>query len=634
MSDCPAFSAEGPSGIADALRSVDCTSNAAVEAAFGRLFGTDGALGQVLTLVLTIYVALLAVNMLTGRSRLSLNLLTPRMLQVGLVLTFVTSWVAYQSVAWNLLVGAPDEIASALIGTKGGATQLFASRLDGLFDVITRSAALAPGGSAGARIALPSKPADLLWAASLLLMLGTVGVLIVARIALAALMALGPIFIVMALFKGTRGLFEGWLKACVMFAITPLFTVLIGGGAIVMMMPMISRLQQVGGEPSLQLSVSVFLSACVYVALMVMAMKAAGALTSGWRLPREQDALHEASVLHNESTLHAAASVDGAQPMGATNDRLRSIVTAMNQTTTMNEPANDVGAAPSRRAAVVAVLGEAGVNAASIDTDSRDPRIRPLGQGFRSPHTALGILALLCVLVVSPTPAHADSRVITRVYNPDQVVRIAGQKGIQTMIEFGADEHIENIALGDGAGWQVTPNKRGSLVFVKPVSPKARTNMTVVTDKHSYLFDLVSARSGDRTLYTLRFLYPNDPKPVGDKPVAPMIVMADPPPPIDLNFNWQPSGTKRLFPERSFDDGKATYLAWPDDTELPAILITGPDGTEGPVNYTVKGKYLVIDGVAPRYILRAGKDRAILTNLRAPVIKPDTSPKQSVERAP
>jgi type IV secretion system protein VirB6 len=35
----------------------------------------------------------------------------------------------------------------------------------------------------------------------------------VARIALAAVMALGPVFIVLALFRGTRGLFEGWLKA-------------------------------------------------------------------------------------------------------------------------------------------------------------------------------------------------------------------------------------------------------------------------------------------------------------------------------------------------------------------------------------------------------------------------------------
>ena len=50
------------------------------------------------------------------------------------------------------------------------------------------------------------------------------------KIALAILLAVGPVFVVLALFKGTRGLFAGWLKALVMLALTPLFAVL--GGAI------------------------------------------------------------------------------------------------------------------------------------------------------------------------------------------------------------------------------------------------------------------------------------------------------------------------------------------------------------------------------------------------------------------
>jgi len=145
MSSCPVFSAEGPVTVADALKSVDCLSGQAVEIAFSRLFGESGALGQALTLILTLYVALLAVSLLTGRTSLRLNMLTPRMLQLGLVLTFATSWVAYQSVGWNLLVEAPDQVASVLLGTKGSATQLFATRLDTLFDVIANSAHLAQG---------------------------------------------------------------------------------------------------------------------------------------------------------------------------------------------------------------------------------------------------------------------------------------------------------------------------------------------------------------------------------------------------------------------------------------------------------------------------------------------------------
>jgi hypothetical protein len=75
--------------------------------------------------------------------------------------------------------------------------------------------------AAAARGGALSSPAGLLNLSALMLLLGTVGVLIVARLALAALLALGPVFIILALFKGTRGLFEGWLKTAVLFAVVP-----------------------------------------------------------------------------------------------------------------------------------------------------------------------------------------------------------------------------------------------------------------------------------------------------------------------------------------------------------------------------------------------------------------------------
>ena len=78
-----------------------------------------------------------------------------------------------------------------------------------------------------------ASPANILSIAALILLLGTVGVLVVCRLALAALLIIGPVFIVLALFEGTRGLFEGWLKSVAMFALVPLLTVVMGSGALV-----------------------------------------------------------------------------------------------------------------------------------------------------------------------------------------------------------------------------------------------------------------------------------------------------------------------------------------------------------------------------------------------------------------
>ncbi len=103
---------------------------------FGRLFGTGGSLVPALTILLTLYVALFAFALITGRSRVGVSSLTPRIVTLGLVLTFATSWIAYQSVVWNLAIGAPNEIAALLTGTPGNATMVFAQKIDVVFQAL------------------------------------------------------------------------------------------------------------------------------------------------------------------------------------------------------------------------------------------------------------------------------------------------------------------------------------------------------------------------------------------------------------------------------------------------------------------------------------------------------------------
>jgi type IV secretion system protein VirB6 len=334
VSSCPTFSDGGPSGIAEALRVVDCMSGEAASFAFGRLFGSDALLGQALTAALTLYIAFYAIGLLTGRTSLSVSALTPRMMTLGIALTFATSWVAYQSVIWNLLVGAPDEIASLLIGTSGSATSLFADRLDKIFAVVAQAAAATEAAAIGKPDtgSIASGP-DLLWLSALLLLLGTVGVLLVARIALAAMLALGPIFIICGLFEGSRGLFEGWLKAAVLFAITPLLAVLIGGATIAMLSPMLDSLAAAGGQVPLRLTTTLFLAAAVYCALMALCLKIAGTMVAGWRLPFSagRDRKSESTHSSTQTSTEAALSQESASPRSSDRDpRVNAIISAAN----------------------------------------------------------------------------------------------------------------------------------------------------------------------------------------------------------------------------------------------------------------------------------------------------------------
>ena len=67
-------------------------------------------------------------------------------------------------------------------------------------------------------------------------------------------------------------------------------------------------------------------------------------------------------------------------------------------------------------------------------------------------------------------------------------------------------------------------------------------------------------------------------------------------------------------------------------TPLPAILIKDHEGTEGPVNFAVRGEVIVVDGVPREIVLRSGKDAATLTN-QGPVREPRAAPGAAPELA-
>jgi type IV secretion system protein VirB6 len=331
---------------------------------FGRLFGADGSFQTALTIVLTLYIALLAFNLLTGRSALRLSVLTPRMMTLGLVLTFATSWVAYQSVVWNLATGAPDEIASVLVGTKGSATVLFAQQLDGFFTAITDAASniTPPNPAIAAATPALASPANILSIGALIMLLGTVGVLVVCRLALAALLIIGPVFIVLALFEGTRGLFEGWLKSVALFALVPLLTVVMGSGALVAIAPMVAGLDQAGAEIPLRTAVSILVASIIYLSLMVLVFKVAGSLTRGWRLGRAP-ALAPANaagmtLAQQERALNPAPQ-SAVAAAAIASDRVRSTVASLESMTSSHRLSAPAVArlAPPPPAAVPALPG-------------------------------------------------------------------------------------------------------------------------------------------------------------------------------------------------------------------------------------------------------------------------------------
>ena len=108
--------------------------------------------------------------------------------------------------------------------------------------------------------------------------------------------------------------------------------------------------------------------------------------------------------------------------------------------------------------------------------------------------------------------AAIDSRIRVMIYNPDDVFKFIGYYGYQASIELAKDESIVSISMGDTTSWQIVP--AGNRIFIKPVEQDATTNMTLITNKRTYFFELYAAETQDirdpDMVFNVKFIYPDE----------------------------------------------------------------------------------------------------------------------------
>ena len=272
---CDLAAQEVGTGVTAALTAVDCIASEVSEQAFMRL--SEGPMGSILPILLTFFVAFFGISLMLGRSNLSLRALAPRIVTIGLVVTFATSFAAFSAVFYNVFVFTPDWLAGILTSSDGSATVTFAQKLDVVFIAVQEA-------SIGQSDINVFSPPGMMWLGALLLLLGTVGLLVTARIGLALLLAVGPIFVVMALFNQTRGLFTGWLKGMLMLSLTPLFAVVGGSIMLEMAVPILAALVATPGEINQNAAMAFFVVGFVHCMLMLMALITSSLMVSKWQV--------------------------------------------------------------------------------------------------------------------------------------------------------------------------------------------------------------------------------------------------------------------------------------------------------------------------------------------------------------
>ncbi len=296
MALCPVPAEEGMVG--GVLETVDCHIRLLVHDTYRELVGPNTLFATAFTGLLTIYIALLGYQLLFGRGGLRVTELPIVALKLGLILAFLTSWAAYQTLIFNLLFDGPAELMKVLIGPLSERGASFDGDVMGgvqrAFEGMSGAASIYGGMASPTANLLQGGPmlgSGLLWLTAITLLLLTLGLVIAAKIVLAFLLAIGPIFIGMLLFDQTRGLFEGWMRAAFSAAMAPLAVHVFGAAMLMILQPFLEIL--VGNAANLKFDmgpvITINIVVIVFLMVMVFGLGAVVAIGRGFAFSRGVD---------------------------------------------------------------------------------------------------------------------------------------------------------------------------------------------------------------------------------------------------------------------------------------------------------------------------------------------------------
>ena len=226
MTTCPALTS-GDAFLSTLLRHIDCQGQTIGAAGYQLLADPGSPLALVLTSVLTLFVALFGLRMMLGQTP-TLRDGVMAAVKIGVVLTIATSWPAYRTTVYDVIVHGPAQLGAAL-GTSAdlpGAEGNVIARLQAADNTISRLVnlgtgrndvtALSPAGANAPgeppqRTPIADDPA--FGAARVVFLASTVAAFAAVRLTAGILLALAPLFAGLLLFELTRGWAVGWARA-------------------------------------------------------------------------------------------------------------------------------------------------------------------------------------------------------------------------------------------------------------------------------------------------------------------------------------------------------------------------------------------------------------------------------------
>lgn len=248
----------GESFLSASLANIDCQGRTIGSYGYGVLSDPSSSASIALTSLMTVFVALLGIRLLMNRSYSGRDVISD-ILRVGVVLTLASSWPAWRTVGYDLVMDGPPEVARSIGLASGlpGSRNDQLARLQDADDAIVLMTVYGSGrmtGGVAAGSDLGDTPQGIAVADQFALGIGrttflasTIGSFAIVRLGAGLLLAIAPLMAGLLLFSSTTALFSGWLRGLVFCTLASLFLSVIQGVQLALMFPWLSNVLAVRG---------------------------------------------------------------------------------------------------------------------------------------------------------------------------------------------------------------------------------------------------------------------------------------------------------------------------------------------------------------------------------------------------
>jgi type IV secretion system protein VirB6 len=237
---------------------------------------------------------LIGYNLLLGAG-ITVRSGTIAFVKIGAVLALATSWPAYRTLVYDLVIDGPAQLVAEIGPQAGvlGSDGTLLQRLDLADRALAQLAILGPGNAPPSPdMQVPPPPfsgfdAFALGGSRILYLLTAIAALASVRIVAGLMLALGPFFIAFLLFDSTRSMFEGWVRVLGGAALATIGVSVALGLELALIEPWLSSVlaRRMAGEALPTVAAELFVIASLFAIIVAALLYACARVARAFRLP-------------------------------------------------------------------------------------------------------------------------------------------------------------------------------------------------------------------------------------------------------------------------------------------------------------------------------------------------------------